>query len=431
MKKIFGYIVSFVFAVGAVSCEDDELPVVLSIASDDARVEVADDGSSASLTVGPDGGSVHFRVLTSSAWSVAETSGATWCHVEQANDKFVLLVDQFLSDKPERMAFFSVTNMQGLEASVTLKQTAEKPVTVQLVGDVHVLSCRGGETDLAVQSEAAQIEVEIVDATVDWLSADWNAETRTIHLSAARNFTRENLSARVVVTAGEGTNRAEAEWPIMQHNGALTFDYTVAAEGTVIALPLWGAIDCMIDWDEGSATESFRQDVASADDQITHWYEKPGTYRISVFGHIEGICTANAERVMNHLTALVQWGDVGLTSLNGALAGTAIESLPEADDYALVGVTDAASAFDGCAMLEEVPVGLFDAAVAITDFSALFRGCAALRGDSPYTLVGGEAVHLYERTAYSDRFAEPTAHAEAFAGCEGLNDFAAIPADWK
>lgn len=87
--------------------------------------------------------------------------------------------------------------------------------------------------------------------------------------------------------------------------------------------------------------------------------------------------------------------------------------------------------FDDCAALESVPVNLFDNSRRIKSFYWAFNGCKMLSGESPYTIIDGVKVHLYERCDYPDYFVEPTRMDNCFAICTKLSDYASIPAEWK
>lgn len=87
--------------------------------------------------------------------------------------------------------------------------------------------------------------------------------------------------------------------------------------------------------------------------------------------------------------------------------------------------------FDNCAALESVPVNLFDNSRRIKSCYYAFYGCKMLSGESPYTIIDGVKVHLYERCDYPDYFVEPTRMDYCFAICTKLSDYASIPAEWK
>ncbi|MBR1963033.1 MAG: leucine-rich repeat protein [Alistipes sp.] len=116
---------------------------------------------------------------------------------------------------------------------------------------------------------------------------------------------------------------------------------------------------------------------------------------------------------------------------------TALESIPEKLFSALSGGTKSVTfsrCFYGCSALKSIPAGLFDAARRINYIDNCFNGCTAITGESPYTMIGEKKVHLYERTKGTDFPTIPsnsTAHADCFAGCEGLSDYTKMPSAWR
>lgn len=94
-------------------------------------------------------------------------------------------------------------------------------------------------------------------------------------------------------------------------------------------------------------------------------------------------------------------------------------------------VTYISYSFDGCSNLRRVPAHLFDQMRILQSTTRLFHGCHSLSGESPYTLVSGKKVHLYERQYHPTEFLEITNHSETYDNCTGLTDYGAIPNDWK
>jgi hypothetical protein len=87
--------------------------------------------------------------------------------------------------------------------------------------------------------------------------------------------------------------------------------------------------------------------------------------------------------------------------------------------------------FLGCASLKEIPAGLFDGLTKITNFSNTFKSCTGLTGESPYTVVNGVKVHLYERADNTSTFSKPTSTTSCFLDCTQLSDYEDIPTGWK
>ena len=115
---------------------------------------------------------------------------------------------------------------------------------------------------------------------------------------------------------------------------------------------------------------------------------------------------------------------------------TALETLPESL-FSAIGTTTTSIVFSacfyGCSSLKSIPVGLFDTVRRISFIDYCFADCKSLTGESPYTMVGENKVHLYERTQDTDFPRVPSnksAHIGCFAGCTGLSDYANIPAEW-
>ena len=89
-------------------------------------------------------------------------------------------------------------------------------------------------------------------------------------------------------------------------------------------------------------------------------------------------------------------------------------------------------AFSSCEKLRSVPADIFDDCRKVTDFRFTFRYNTAMSGESPYTLVDGKKVHLYERNAYPDHFSAIPNYKSCFTDCTGLSDYNAIvEAGWN
>ena len=92
------------------------------------------------------------------------------------------------------------------------------------------------------------------------------------------------------------------------------------------------------------------------------------------------------------------------------------------------------SLFSDCKSLTAIPSNLFDHNRKIVAFNGCFSGCTALRGESPYTIIDGKKVHLWERVNYPGEFRsmnDEYYHGRTFQNATGLNDYDQIPDDWK
>lgn len=84
-----------------------------------------------------------------------------------------------------------------------------------------------------------------------------------------------------------------------------------------------------------------------------------------------------------------------------------------------------------CGALKEVPVSLFDNQRWVTSFATAFNGCGKMTGESPYTVINGNKVHLYERCNYPDYFVVPTRFNSCFSSGSNLIDWSSIPSTWR
>lgn len=110
---------------------------------------------------------------------------------------------------------------------------------------------------------------------------------------------------------------------------------------------------------------------------------------------------------------------------------TFLESVPASMFEGCAGLERLVSVFSGCVSLSSLPASLLDPCPALTSVDGAFMNCGALSGESPYTVVDGRKVHLYERNAYPGQFAEITKNYLCFYGCAGLSDYPDMPAGWK
>ena len=114
---------------------------------------------------------------------------------------------------------------------------------------------------------------------------------------------------------------------------------------------------------------------------------------------------------------------------------SALATIPEKLFANCPKVTSFSRTFLACKTLKSVPAGLFDNNRKVTDFGSRFYGlfhkCSALTGESPYTVIDGQKVHLYERANYPEHFTAPSNVQNTFRECYNLTDYNQIPSNWK
>lgn len=224
------------------------------------------------------------------------------------------------------------------------------------------------------------------------------------------------------------------------------FKITTTAANTVFTTPLvdYGGLspNLTISWGDGGPNSSLITSSTSVD--RIHTFVTPGTYTITISGFMPGFRVDNNAGIRNLITELVQWGIVGLRTINfygcvnltaipgsGTLSGvggytglaevvsfasfmrgTRITSIPaDIFDYSpnattftdsfssittittvpeglfdnVPNATTFASCFFACTALASVPLTLFDNCPNVVNFSATFRNCRALGSVLQYT----------------------------------------------
>lgn len=190
------------------------------------------------------------------------------------------------------------------------------------------------------------------------------------------------------------------------------FKITTTTANTIFTTPLidYGGLtpSVIINWGDGSGNSPLI--TASNSVNRIHTYVTPGTYIITISGFMPGFAVNNNSAIRNLITELVQWGIVGLRSINfyGCLNLT---SIPGSASLSLVGgytgldevitftnfmngtritsipsdifnyspkATTFSSTFASISTITSIPTGLFDNVPLVTSFASCFFACQAL-----------------------------------------------------
>jgi hypothetical protein len=190
------------------------------------------------------------------------------------------------------------------------------------------------------------------------------------------------------------------------------FKITTTVANTVFTTPLvdYAGLtpSLFINW--GDATGTSPLITSSSSTNRIHTYVNPGTYIITISGFMPGFRVNNNSGIRNLITELVQWGIVGLrtidfygcqnltaipgsASLSGVggytglaevinfsslFQGTRISSIPsDLFDYS-PNATTFSNTFSSILTLTSVPNGLFNNVPNATTFASCFFGCTSL-----------------------------------------------------
>ena len=189
------------------------------------------------------------------------------------------------------------------------------------------------------------------------------------------------------------------------------FKVTTTSANTVFTCPLsdYGSLtpNLTISWGDGTSSGLI---TSSSSVNRIKTYAAAGTYTVSISGFMPGFTVNNNSAIRNLITELVQWGIVGLRTINfygcgnltsipgsGTLSGvggytglaevvsfnsafqaTRLSSIPsDLFDYS-PNATTFSNTFASILTLTSVPTGLFDNVPLATTFSSCFFACTAL-----------------------------------------------------
>jgi hypothetical protein len=190
------------------------------------------------------------------------------------------------------------------------------------------------------------------------------------------------------------------------------FKITTTTSNTVFTVPLvdYGGLTprLSISWGDGGANSPLITSSTSTD--RIHTFVNPNTYTITISGFMPGFRVDNNAGIRNLITELVQWGIVGLRTVN-FYGCTNLTAIPGSDDLDLVGgytglgevvsfasfmrgtritaipadifdyspnATTFTDSFSSITTITTVPSGLFDAVTNATTFASCFFACTAL-----------------------------------------------------
>lgn len=107
---------------------------------------------------------------------------------------------------------------------------------------------------------------------------------------------------------------ANGDKDMMSSPMQLVFSFPSA--GSSIDLELWGTVNCTVDWGDGTATENFTTEGTKP-----HTYASAGTYTLEISGSLDHFGRPIGSWVgVQYLTHVLSFGDLGLTSLQGAFS---------------------------------------------------------------------------------------------------------------
>ena len=373
MKKLY---VIFILLFAFIACEDDDkdTPLFIQLTSEDGSVEIGPDGTSASFTIAAAGGSVVFRLNTNIVEGITVYSdGNAWCQASLSGDIFTVTVNALIGEE-ERSCKMQIMYKGEIKATISVTQTVAARLT--LSREEVRFSDMGGSEEVMVRTNQAKWEV-INENT--WLTVE--KKDTVLTLTAAANATGEELNGTVTVRAGEGTDIVEAVITVVQSSGNMILEYTLPLDGATVKLPFENAFKATVDWGDGTKEEFDMVINPLSTPAPTHNYTAKGVYNVSISGTAEKMYSVLGftTEMTTYLTAVKQWGNLGLTSLeDGFYANSNLRYIADNPGNAFTEVVSFKNAFKNCVALESVPAGLFKNCTKLEDVGFCFTGCKSL-----------------------------------------------------
>lgn len=156
---------------------------------------------------------------------------------------------------------------------------------------------------------------------------------------------------------------------------------------------LWGdSFVSMVDQKGGLREYPIRHKYTSCDG--------PKEFTVKVFGKATVMTTTKQIEPYVTVVSVDRWGFFPeLVDMTDAFKNcTTLTNIGEAWQYNMV--RSFSGAFEGCTNLANFPVDFFFAAPMADNFYHTFYGVGSVKTESPYLLVEGRKVHLYERPDY-------------------------------
>lgn len=290
-----------------------------------------------------------------------------WLLAERDGDALVLTADPNPDTVPRRTTVdVAIYPPSGERRAETVYVEQEARSYVAFDKGAFSFDNEGGAAAAAVTTNQA-------DWTMTVPGESWLAVVReggAVSITVQPNEGREGRSARIGITAGAADNVASEFITVSQLGydpDLLILTLTLPEDGLTAALPLSGAVDCLVDWGDGTV------DRATAAMPV-HVYAAAGTYNVTVDGTAtalhSGQMTADQR---SYVSGVRQWGRTGLTSMEYALYDCAnLASVPGDEAGSFAETTTFANAFQYCAALTEIPADLFAHASKAVTFANCF-----------------------------------------------------------
>lgn len=288
--------------------------------------------------------------------------------------------------------------------------------------------------DYHVDAEGGQVQIPVVfnfnyklvvdEAAESWISLPGvtkapEMQNEVINIAVSANDKYESREGMVFIYSDILPDKPYQIITIRQEKKLLPIEkdmiFKVVANSEnlqTVELPLWGDIECEINWGDGKI-EQYKQ-VNNKDDYkfISHEYEKAAQYDVRIVGKVASLRSfiPKTEIKIAHPSILevVQWGETGLEDISyGFYNNTILQKIALPNPKSFKNIDEFSSTFAGCAGLTVIPDYFFQYCNAGIAFNETFKDCKALKAIPEDLFMDCENAADFTNV---------------FAGCEGLTN---------
>ena len=161
--------------------------------------------------------------------------------------------------------------------------------------------------------------------TTQQTSANGATAKTTAEMKTEATFTSASWNFTTIWEILSGVNDG---YPTFQPAPSMELVFTTTDANQIIELPLYGTVNCTVDWNDGSTPETY-----TTTGLMPHTYAETGTYTVTISGMLTEFGNDNEWTGVEYLTEIVNFGDISLVSLKNAFRNadnltTVPESLP-------------------------------------------------------------------------------------------------------
>jgi len=175
----------------------------------------------------------------------------------------------------------------------------------------------------------------------------------------------------------------------------MSLEFTTTSAGEEITLPLYGAVNCTVNWGDSQS------DPYTTSGSKSHEYTNAGTYTVTISSSLtqfgNGFPYANVEKLIK----VNSFGDIGLTSLGGAFYGAT--NLTHVPTSLPSGITDLSQTFRGISQSTITGLNSWDVSN-VLNMSYMFMDATAFNQDISGWVVSSVtnmSYMFYRATAFN------------------------------